>query len=285
MFAAANFPSRAAVGDARLDMSFASCSTNDDCATQTVDSYCAALANSTSMGTCRPCADCSLFSDAVELVCPERCDDESASANVTASVFFGEFPYWSNVYASASSDLIPKGCLSSASARTRSAGKAKFRPRGCLPLTHPPADKWCDSSKLTRVYPFASCIASEATNYCGTGVKEFCIETTYWKCCAGEAGAIAGVITGISVFIIVVGFVLISHCYKRKVMKLKTAGVVVVSAFGWKQKTAARREARLAQQQEKLERKQSKLESKKSTVVEITRVPHTQAPATGSENV
>lgn len=215
-------------------MSTTGCASHDACAST---KYCAALARGSTAGSCTACADCARYGDAVDESCPEKCDSYSPNINTNSSVFYNDFAYWDVVAARAmlDEDKLPSGCKASAEVQSTTYGDAKIRTKSCTKgFSKTDASRWCDARQLTAVYPFAGCIMSESTNFCGTGVSSFCIAKSTFDCCPVEPGALAGGIIGVSLFVILLAYLILRKIYYRKVNKMRVAGLTLTAVSKFK---------------------------------------------------
>ena len=197
-----------------------SCATHAECSS-VPERYCVALAQSSS-GTCRPCEECSQWSDAIDGVCPSSCASASVGSSPTTTDvgIFNAYGYWSRVR-DENSTAIERGCVASAVEATGvTSGARKGRKGGCAPVfTKKDVSRWCDLDYLTLVYPFNGCIATTANNYCGVGDNSICLANSYYDCCPLEKGVLAGVCIAVGVISIIIAILFCRSCYTRKLIK------------------------------------------------------------------
>lgn len=197
-------------------------------------------------GACRPCEECARYGDEISRRCPTSCDEASASANATADVFFNDYDYWNSI-AEREGGHAPKGCAASARATTTGAVTIRRNGDACAEAyTKRDPDRWCDAAALTRTAPYGGCVATASTNYCGTGVSEFCLGRSYFDCCPIKPVPLAFTVIGGTTFLVLAMFLAVRRVYARKLAKMRAAGEALRFVYRLKHASKWRAAARKA---------------------------------------
>ena len=199
------------------------CGAHPDCDLHESGEYCASLSGGAFAGACRSCIECAFHADGIDGACPRTCASRNLTDGIGAASegeFFEDYAYWVKVR---DGEEISSGCTSSAreATKTTTANKKGMTLPCSGPFRKRASDRWCAVDVLTLEFPYARCIADGENDYCGVGSREVCVGERF-DCCPLRAGPIAGLVTAVSLVLLVVQFYIYRAYYRRRLIRKRT---------------------------------------------------------------